>query len=48
MSQLPNQPLGTMTKTELEMQDFSWKNIIAFGVIALLLGVAVKLSNKNK
>lgn len=36
-----NKPLSQMTKTEIEMQDFSWQNIrgmaIVFGI--LILGV---------
>ena len=37
MSQLPNQPLGTMTKTQIEEQDTSWQQIR--GMVLLIGGV---------
>lgn len=37
----------TKTKTELEMQDFSWKNIGAWVVIVALIGVAYKFGKKK-
>ena len=36
-----------MTKTEYEMQDFSYKNLLGWMVIFVVLGVGYKLTRKK-
>jgi hypothetical protein len=44
-------PLSQMTKTEIEMQDFSWENIrgmaVVFGILILGVYAYGKLTNKK-
>jgi hypothetical protein len=44
-------PLSQMTKTELEMQDFSWENIrgmaVVFGILILGVYAYGKLAKKK-
>jgi len=48
MSQLPNEPLRTMTKTQLEMQDFSWKNIRGFAIVLGVIVLGAYIFKKKK
>jgi hypothetical protein len=49
-NQIPK-PLSQMTKTEIEMQDFSWENIrgmaVVFGILILGVYAYGKLSKKK-
>jgi hypothetical protein len=36
------------TKTDYEMRDFSWNNIIGWGIVVLLIGVGMEIYKKNK
>lgn len=35
------------SKTELEMQDFSWQNIIGWGIAIVILGIIYKATKKK-